>query len=284
MIPDLVLGAGPSGLMVANRLQELKIPYLVLERGEAPMARTGDGFFYLHEPITGSESKFKITVTSCAWTDPKHYALKVYGDARVSPVSLKSQQGEHVGYQLDPDALLEPVQKSVLLKVEIAWIDTAHRMVFSRTGGSWPYARLHSTIPLPVLAKMMPRGPRAPFHSAPIWIESMPAARAPADLQPDRSEMRCHYCPGECHDWYRGTVRGQKAQFERMHQSAYGSAPVFPGKIWLDPANRDEEDEQLNQYRTYLESKDTYLWGRYAEWKPKKLLHQVWQDLKAWLK
>lgn len=281
MIPELILGAGPSGLMIANRLKELGRRFLVLERGETPMARTGDGFFYLHEPITGGEQSFKITVTSCKGSDPKQYALKVYGDARVGPVSLKTQQGQHTGYQLDPNALLEPVKDDVLLKVEASYLDLRNQIVFSRNGSSWPYSRLHSTIPLPVLARMMPKAPEVVFHSAPIWIESMPSARASGDLQPGKNEMRCHYCPSDCHDWYRATVRGQKAQFERMKQDVYGAAPVFPGKLWLDPSNKDEEEERLNQYRHYLESKDIHLWGRYAEWKPKRLLHQVWQDLKS---
>src|SRR5437762_2357291 len=99
MIPDLILGAGPSGLMIGHRLTQLGRPFLILERGESAMAKTGDGFFYLHEPITGNETAFKIYVTSCPGADEKVYAQKVYGDPMVGPVSIKKQSGNHVGYQ-----------------------------------------------------------------------------------------------------------------------------------------------------------------------------------------
>jgi hypothetical protein len=280
MTPDIIVGAGPSGLMVGNRLKALNRPFLILERGDVPMARTGDGFFYLHEQIMGTETPIKVTVTSCPGADERVYAQKVYGDPGVSPVSIKTQSGSHVGYQLDAESLLAPVREFIQTKIDISYIDVENRIVFARDGHSWPYERLHSTIPLPMLAGMMPRQPSVIFRSKPIWIESSPLSRASAEFMPVPGEMRSHYCPGDCHNWYRLTIRGQKAQYERMENMVYGAFPIKPGKIWLDPANREKDEEELIHYRFYLSDHQIFLWGRYAEWKPKQLLHNVWNNLK----
>lgn len=289
---DIVLGAGPNGLLVGKRLKELGIRYLILEKSSKAGGNVGSGFFFLHEPIFGDERKFRVKISLCGTVWPQDqrydlkrmYAEKVYGDASVGPVSIKTEVSVHDGYELDASRLREISDQLIIREVEIWAIDPERKVVCTKGGQSWPYDRLHSAIPLSALSLMLTGGERRfpSFHSKPIWISKEPIDRVSFGKDIPEGDMNCVYCPGRCHSWYRATAHGRSVSFEHSDANpTYASYPVYPGKIWYspNPMGGIAEEIEIENLRNWLREQDIYLWGRYGAWKPKMLTHHTWNEL-----
>ena len=275
--PDVILGGGVSGLLVARRLDQLKRNYIMLERSNHVMPEGGGrGFFYLHERILGTEPVIEVRIEHCPNADPRLYAEKVYGDRNVGPVSLETLPAKSKGYFLEGSKLAPPdLSERTMLNFNAHVIDMSAKVVYAKDGRSMPYNFLHSTVPLPVLCKLVGSWPICQnqpmkFNSRTIWVHVPFFGATPKDGDP----LVATYCASGCHPWYRRSERGVFVQEEYTEQR-YGAFPLNPGKIWLDPKNKEVEKERIDDIRLLLKGRGVYTWGRYGTWTPKMLTHHV---------
>lgn len=293
--PEIILGAGISGLIVAQRLRALKRPFLILERNRAPLPESGGrGFFYLHKPFFGDEAKFKIRTTLCRGGDPNEYARKVYGDPTYRPISIMSVENETEGWLLPVQRLLDGLDASLMLNTEVIDVRFKEQMVFTKDGRTWPFSQIHSTIPLPILLGLVGITPKLrnteplKFKAEPIYIRTCSQWQSENNAHPAASkgdEMHCHYCASDCHPWYRATAREGTIQEEYMTPIPE-AVVVRPGKI-SHPANETDREEYRNMiqhYRNVLEGGAISTWGRYGTWTPKMLTSHVWDEAQQKLK
>lgn len=283
--PDLILGAGISGLILSHRLTQKGRKHLLIERNDLPMKDTGAGFYYLHQALFGDETPMKVIVTGCPDADESTYAQKVYGDPSVRPVSIKGQREEHQGFKLSKELIINKVKPKVQTGCEVICINPDDHWVSTSDGRFWPYDQLHSTIPLPMLLSLSGRSSLVEFHSRPIQIKTVPVSEAAAFQKADPNEMLSHYCGAKCHSWYRYThTDGQElVAVETTEQPPmYGARNLYPGKIWYTPGQEGADRYALEDLRGALRDLDgIHLWGRYATWTPKMLTHHVWKEAMA---
>lgn len=286
--PDLILGGGIAGVLVAQRLRQLNRPFLLLEARDRVLVEASSGFFFLHQPIFGEEEQRAVEIRSCASAAmgqeslSRGYARKVYGDPDYGPVSI-CLAGHQTGYLLSSKRLQEGLDDTNrILSAVVASISIGAKTVYLKDGRAFPFERLHSTIPLPAFEKAVGVSSGVVFKSAPIHIDRKPITNAsdPMDRHLE-ADVYCHYCPGECHPWYRATRQQGRIDYEYVTNPPYGSFAIKPGKIWLPPEHKDYERGMLDEYRKILKTFGIHLWGRFGTWTPKMLSHHVWNELQT---
>lgn len=286
----VILGAGISGLMLANRLRTAGRKFVILDKAGIMASGNDQGFFYAHEPnpFTRPES-FKIISDACPDGTVEKYAMKVYGDpnANLDTSSFarfgkagKMETGQ--GWQYDQGLLCSSEIKSCFQKAEIDVVDLDTQMVFDTQGRCWKYSSLLSTIPLPLLTHISihNNSPISKFIRAPKFKHRSIFLYSHTIEDQSYGEMRVHYCASDCHHWYRKVIThnpGYTCNEAQEHISNPGvhGRTLFPGKIWLE----DEEDKRnLQRLESFLAESNVTLFGRYGSWKPKQLTSHVWAE------
>jgi len=289
----IIMGAGISGLLLAQRMKEAKRRYLILDKG-GPMSSGNDqGFFYSHEenPFTRKES-FKIVSDACEGGTVEKYAAKVYGDPKANldtssfaRFGIKGQIVTGNGWAYSREILADGVE---VIKSEVYHVDIESKLIHDSSGRCWKYSTLLSTIPLPILSAVAhcedtPIGhfisvPR--FCSKPIYILSNSTDSA------EYGVMSVKYCASSCHPWYRSVTSiqpGYVGQYTEEHAQEIGDGPesfgrrqkLYPGKIWI---HDDKDRNDLERMKLYLKRHGVLLYGRYGEWRPKGLTSHVWAE------
>jgi hypothetical protein len=288
----VILGAGISGLMLANRLHSSGRRFAILDKAGPMKSGNDQGFFYSHAPNPFTiDPPYQIISDACPGGSVQNYAMKVYGDPKANldsssfarfGVAGKIETGK--GWNYSTSKLANPINV-VLSEVDCVDLDT--QCVYDTQGRCWKYSSLLSTIPLPVLTKISLhnnsaiskhiRSPR--FCHKPIYIirEEAPESRYNWKIG---DELQVDYCSEGCHQYYRRTVKrlGHKV----VITSEYADVPthrdsikLFPGKIWLHD-DRDKED--LSKLTDFLMEYNVTLAGRYGQWRPKGLTSHVWEE------
>jgi hypothetical protein len=185
------------------------------------------------------------------------YRRKVYGDFEVPDVSITKLTGTtSVSYRLDPTSLPSLIPKDCFLfgvKPEEALERAADLVIW--------------TSYLPQLLKLL-RIPTSEFHSIPIGLDV---------FQEDKStlgehEIEISYHPTMLEEYYRKTRRHKTVAKEySLHgplKDRVFMSTIRPGKLVPHPYV-DKIVQRLKEDRGIVPL------GRYAEWKPKLLLHQI---------
>jgi hypothetical protein len=294
----VILGAGISGLMLAQRMRAAKRKYVLLDKFGVMMSGNDGGFFYAHEPSPFTEEQsFKIIVDACSGGSSESYAMKVYGEPKANLESSSfAKFGEKgktwIGWRYSREKLRLGIgdSKEVFIS-EVDCVDLDAQAVYDSQGRVWKYSSLLSTIPLPVLTRItihnnapISRFVRAPkFRNRPIYLSSKNPEHmddgTDLSIKYDYSTMHVKYCASSCCQFYRRTLTLTPGRVPNL-ASEYSSEPttekaikLYPGKIWLDDEKDKADLRSLHDY--FLESRVS-LWGRYGSWTPKELAEHVW--------
>jgi hypothetical protein len=287
----VILGAGISGLMLAQRLRAAKRKFVLLDKAGMMKSGNDQGFFYAHAPNPFTEpNSFKIISDACDGGTVEKYAEKVYGDPKAnldsSSYARFGQRGRietGQGWKYSLAKLTEGVSAIIS---EVDCVDLSNRVVYDTEGRAWKYSSLLSTIPLPVLYKISILGnkpfvaqPQPKFNHIPITV-SINHCR-PEWMKADQTEreMRVHYCASDCHEFYRivSYVNPFHGSIEYKGETTgdkHSGVKLFPGKIWIP----SDEKIGISALTDYFKLYDVALWGRYGAWRPKGLTSHVWEE------
>lgn len=273
----IIIGAGISGLMAAH-----KFPLaLILERGDEdsvmPMI---NATFYAHEFVPKfAEQEIMVRTVIRGDGTAQDYAEKIYGD-RNHPVSMEHVDYEIKAWKWNSVALLEKVKGRILWKTNVKRIDLYLGRIYVVDSplidtGFFDFDKLITSVPLPVLLRMVGWSVDAPFRSDPIWLfDDVVAAK---DMLPEGQQHVIYY-PDLSVPYYRSNQMGgtKVIEFEYSNRMAPDyvrrrGVPLHPGKIWPHP-EAGELVERLKQYNTFCA-------GRYACWSPKMLSHHTWKAI-----
>jgi len=273
----IIIGAGISGLMAAHKFSRA----LVLERGDKnSIMRMINATFYAHEFVPKfAEQKVLVRTVVRGDGTARDYAEKIYGD-RNHPVSMDHVDHETNAWKWDSVALLKEVQDHILWKSSVKRIDLHLGRVYVDesplcSSGFFAFDKLITSVPLPVLLKMVGWSADMPFKSDPIWL--MDDLTMAKDIPPE-GEQHVIYYPDLSVPYYRSNQMGGSniIEFEysdRMVTDVVRKRGVAlrPGKIWPHP-DAGELVQRLKHYNTFCI-------GRYACWEPKMLSNHAWRAI-----
>lgn len=255
----VILGAGVSGLLAASRWPDAR----VFERQSAAVPPVMQATFYSeHRVPVFAEHEIVVYTRYGSVGTPEDYARKVYADPSV-PVSAGTFRPWQAAFGWDGRELLAASVGRVAWERTVAVVDVAGRMLVLADGERVSYGVLINTIPLPVFLRMAGIECSAPLRSLPIFLRK---GRAAVPIPP--GEQHVVYWPGPERPYYRTSQRGGQLTEEHMHPPAGPVVVVLPGKIFPVPS--------AETLVASLEAEGIICLGRYAEWKPKLLSHQVW--------
>jgi len=316
----IVLGAGMSGLLAAQRLREKQKRFVIIDSKGINQSHNDSGFFYSHEPVGDytAPNPIKIETAICRDGSNEDYRKKVYGtDTELfldKPLSF-------LGYKDVPLQEGWPYNEKLtqgleVIRDEAYCIDIKGKLLYTTSGRVWKYEGVISTIPLPLIIPII-RGPMlsAPeLHSSPVYVfeefvrplggstPKIPYSKfiipAPQwSLEPQSPQVHARisgitygdilviYCPSTCHKWYRASVTKSRVSVCEMARIRYEFMEPMQGCRYLWPGkiwySSQKNKESVARMLDELRRCSIYPVGRYASWSPKFLANEAYDQVNS---
>ena len=288
----VILGAGISGLVLYYilRKEEDIIPLIIDKKaGIDPDAKYITFFTKSELPFSGDKRTLKVSLRSEKSSPEeiiKDYTRKCYGKECVPNTSLakyfESTSISGVGqlrilryeeiYPIDYDKLF-PFPSSDLISEQAVAVDIFKREIILLSGKRVAFDFLLNTIPLNIFCKMsIPQFDFAPDYRK-IKIEVKKVSKKKEDL------WEMIYVPSETEPFYRifenDTVRIEETILKLGEEEKLKQRIISPGKILAD--------ERSNAIKKYFQMRNVFMFGRYAEWIPKRMVEEVYRNFKIFV-
>jgi hypothetical protein len=270
---EIILGAGITG-----RLAKFLFPdALVLEKKHANQGRAMTrmwGTNYLWEPLPGIPCWCFQVITH---VDGKKATMPAIRKYKTKVGKSHEINSDDWGLQFEEKTIGYDFKKVPEVPVEwgccITGLDIEKKHVHTASG-SYPYTRLISTLPLPVIGSLL--GVSNTMHSCnfphePIYITVVKQRKRPKQLRAD-DEVYVNYCSDKRSE-YRYCWRQGVRHTEYLVKPRDPCLTIWPGKI---------KHSRLARPLLYeLANKDVFCFGRFATWNSNELVHETFKKLRA---
>ena len=277
----VVLGAGITGRLAISMMPDAVALEAAASDNRETLTRNY-GANYLWHPLDGHRCREFSILTLIDGQDPEPNAIVRYkrkvgrictvGEAREM---LDGQfKRDQMGYDLldIPD---DPTR--IYYNCHVDGIDPNTRHVHMNDGArAIPYDRLVSTIPLPLLLRLLgwTQTPESVWGYRPIWVTKVPHETHSEHAK--RADLIVGYDSLPENSYYRWSERDGGRSYEGMERMrAFAEMrKLVPGKIYPSPFR----DAVLSE----LEKVGIFPFGRYATWTPGELVHETFAQMKEW--
>lgn len=275
----LVLGGGITGRIVQSILKDSWI--LESKEDDSSNLSFNFGTNYLWKPIPG----FEVVPVHVSTRVDEAYPTK---ESILRYKNKVGKGGEDWGLQFEPEST-----GYLITGLPIAKISYRHRVVRinpdirkveieisekdkSPKFQTFFYHYLISTIPLVDLIRLCGLETQYPLQTSfihrNIYVKVVPR---PENYVSSDNMIYVNYVSNPLTDTYRYCDRGNKRHCEYLNiPGGFPYRKLYPGKLWSSPF--------ISIIRSELKQKNIFCFGRYGKWNPNELLHETYEEVKAW--